>query len=237
MKNERIRVVDLAKELHVSPRLLVQTAHKLNINVLRGTALLHSGQVHQLRQYYKNMRATHAPHSTPSIASPPSPRRRHDELRPSMCVCCEYMFMRRPEGESRELCKDCRAHFKRDGEPQWQTVVRLEDHVKKSREMVNSYREAANSASKERDLAYEKRNKWMAALVEIVVAHGPDEEGPGCSCGSTEFPCLTRRHLAQVNRGIFNRCEELEGMNEDEFNKVLYGIDYSHFTDWDDGVA
>lgn len=77
----------------------------------------------------------------------------------------------------------------------------------------------------------------MAALEEIVVAHGPDEETDGCVCGADEFPCLTRRHLQQVNKGIHGRCEELEAMNEDEFNKVLYGIDYSFFTDWDDGVA
>jgi len=117
------------------------------------------------------------------------------------------------------------------------TLQRHEDHVAHSRRKVEEYREAANKVSRERDEAYVKRNKWMAALVEIVVAHGPADEGDGCACGASDFPCVTRRHLRHVNKGIYSRCEELEQMNEDEFNKVLYGRDYTFFKDWDDGAA
>ncbi len=145
--------------------------------------------------------------------------------------------MYEPHKESHELCFLCREHFAHDGEPGWKSLVRAEDHEKQSREKVIEFREVNNRLQREREEAYSKRNKWMAALVEIVVAHGPDEEGDGCACGSLEFPCLTRRHLREVNRGIFDRCEELEAMNEDQFNKVLYGIDYSFFREWDDGAA
>lgn len=100
-----------------------------------------------------------------------------------------------------------------------------------------STREACQKLSTERDEAYRKRDKWMQALVEIVIAHGPAEDDGGCVCGAAEFPCVTRRHLRHVNRGIYERCEELEAMNEAQFNRVLYGTDYSYFTAWDDGVA
>lgn len=236
MKNERLRVVDLAGELGVSARALVMTAHELDINVIRGAALLHAGQVHKLRQYYKNNRdARRRP--TPAIDLAKVPKKHEEEARGARCTCCDFTFTYLPFKDSHDLCPECRDHFPRDGEAGWQAQVRLEDHAAQARRKANDYREACAKLSKERDEAYEKRNKWMAALVEIVVAHGPDDEGDGCMCGSPEFPCLTRRHLRDVNRGIYNRCEELEGMNEDEFNKVLYGIDFAFFKDWDDGVA
>jgi len=47
-------------------------------------------------------------------------------------------------------------------------------------------RQAANKVSRERDEAYVKRNKWMAAFVEIVVARGPADEGDGCACGAPD---------------------------------------------------
>ncbi len=91
--------------------------------------------------------------------------------------------------------------------------------------------------SQEKEEAYAKRNKWMAALVEIVVAHAPDEESEGCVCGSAEWPCVTRRHLHTVNVGIHKRVEELEAMPQDERDRILYDQDYSFFKRWDDGAA
>jgi hypothetical protein len=122
-----------------------------------------------------------------------------------------------------------RNHFERTGESFVQTLVRHEEHVAQAWAKVESYRDRANELAREKDDAYSKRNKWMAALVEVMVAHGPDEESDGCSCGSPEYPCVTRRHLRHVNRGIFNRCEELEALPEAEFNRVLYGKDYTFF--------
>lgn len=159
-----------------------------------------------------------------------------DECRFATCSCCEYAFTFVPHKESHELCKECVHHFARFGESGVAIQIRLEDHDKQSRLKVALYREACEKFSKERDEAYAKRNKWMAALVEIVVAHGPAEDHDGCECGSPEFPCVTRRHLRDVNRGIYKRCEELEGMSEHEFNKILYGTDYTFFTEWDDAV-
>ena len=91
--------------------------------------------------------------------------------------------------------------------------------------------------SQEKEEAYAKRNKWMAALVEIVVANAPDEESEGCVCGSAEWPCVTRRHLHTVNVGIHKRVEELEAMPQDERDRILYDQDYSFFKRWDDGAA
>lgn len=236
MAQDKIRVCDLAHELHVSSRELVQTARALGINVIRATASLSPSQVNTLRANVENLRANRQtkPRAAPTFRTEP---KRQDDRRWGTCSCCQYPFTYVSFEESHEICSECREHFERPGEAGWQTQIRLQDHVQQSRAKVDAYREASDKLSKERDEAYAKRNKWMAALVEIVVAHGPSEDHDGCECGAPEFPCVTRRHLSHVNRGIYRRCEELEGLNEDEFNRVLYGGDYRFFAEeWDDAV-
>lgn len=230
-----IRVCDLAHELHISSLDVVTAAKALGINVIRATALLTPGQEFRIREWHANghikRRAVQPLVEKPAVPPP------EDEFKSARCTCCEYSFLYRPLQESHQLCSECRLHFEEHGESYVRTLQRHEDHVAQSLRKVEEYREAANNLSRDRDDAYSKRNKWMAALVEVVVAHGPDDESDGCTCGSPEYPCLTRRHLRHVNRGIYNRCEELEQMNEDEFNRVLYGRDYKFFEEWDDGVA
>jgi Zn-finger nucleic acid-binding protein len=232
---QRIRVCDLAHELHISSLDVVQAAHALGINVIRATALLTTGQEYRIREWHANghirRRQVQLVAEEPAI---PPPR---DEERSARCNCCEYVFLYKPLQESHQICPECRGHFEETGESFVRTLQRHEDHVAQSRRKVDDYRESANRLSRERDEAYTKRNKWMAALVEIVVAHGPADDGDGCACGSPEFPCVTRRHLRHVNKGIYNRCEELEQMNEADFNRVLYGRDYAFFQDWEDGTA
>lgn len=232
---QRIRVCDLAHELRISSLDVVQAAQALGINVLRATAVLTTGQEYRIREWHANGHIRRR-RAAPPPTSAPLPRR-EDELRAGACTCCEYTFLYKPLTESHQLCGECRLHFEQEGESYVRTLQRLEDHVAQSRRKVNDYRDSANKLSRERDDAYAKRNKWMAALVEIVVAHGPADEGDGCSCGAPEFPCVTRRHLRHANKGIYERCEDLEQMNEAEFNRVLYGRDYTFFKDWDDGAA
>ncbi|MGD8215786.1 hypothetical protein [Aestuariimicrobium sp. Y1814] len=242
MGNQRIAVCDLAHELGVSSRELIQAAQSLGINVIRAVATLSPGQAHVLREAVANnlvtqqIRAERAAAAQAvreeARAAEETARQRYDT-----CTCCGYLFAYFPTKESGEICRDCRHHFERPGESYVETLTRHEEHVAQSKRKVEDYREACHKLSTERDEAYRKRDKWMRALVEIVVAHGPAEDNDGCACGSPEFPCVTRRHLRFVNRGIYNRCEELEAMNEAEFNRVLYGTDYSYFIEWDDGVA
>ncbi|RHW23640.1 hypothetical protein D0Z08_28890 [Nocardioides immobilis] len=226
---------DLAHELRISSLDVVQAAHALGINVIRATALLTNGQEYRIREWHANGHVQRR-RVQPIIERPAVPPR-EDEYKFATCTCCDYVFRYKPLQESHQLCAECRLHFEESGESYVRTLQRHEDHVEQSRRKVDEYRESANKLSRERDDAFAKRNKWMAALVEIVVAHGPDEEGDGCACGAPDFPCVTRRHLRHVNKGIYNRCEELEQMNEDEFNRVLYGRDYTFFKDWDDGAA
>lgn len=232
---QRIRVCDLAHELRISSLDVVQAAHALGINVIRATALLTSGQEYRIREWHANghirRRRVQSVVERPALPTP------EDEYKSAKCDCCDYVFLYKPLQESHQLCRECRSHFEETGESFVRTLQRLEDHVAQSRRKVEEYRESANKVSRERDEAYVKRNKWMAALVEIVVAHGTADEGDGCACGAPDFPCVTRRHLRHVNKGIYNRCEELEQMNEDEFNRVLYGRDYTFFEGWDDGAA
>lgn len=242
MKQQRIAVCDLAGELHLSSRELIQTAQSLGINVLRAAATLTSGQEYRLREAVANDRVVRQRADGRAAAFETARQRqaeaRQEEMqRHATCTCCGYLFMYRPLEESSEVCNECRNHFEQSGESYVRTLTRHEEHVAQSKRKVAEYRQAATKLARERDEAYAKRNKWMAALVEIVVAHGPAEANDGCVCGAPEFPCVTRRHLRHVNRGIYDRCEELEAMNEAEFNKILYGTDYSFFTDWEDGVA
>lgn len=232
---ERIRVCDLAGQLGVSSRAVIQAAQDLGINVIRATALLTSGQEHRIREWHANGNIRRLPQ--PSGVDHPPPPRPQDEKASAACECCGYAFLYIPPKESHQLCPDCRLHFERAGESYVATLQRHEDHAEQSRRKVQRYRETAEKLSRECDEAYAKRNKWMAALVEIVVAHAPSDEGGGCACGAPEFPCVTRRHLRHVNKGIYERCEELESMNEDQFNRILYGVDYAFFKDWDDGAA
>lgn len=116
-------------------------------------------------------------------------------------------------------------------------LVRLEEHETISRAKVGQYRVACLKLGRETDEAYAKRNKWMAALVEIFVAHAPAEESDGCVCGSAEWPCVTRRLLRTVNTGIHRRVEEFDAMPDAERDRILYGQDYGFFEDGDDGVA
>jgi hypothetical protein len=231
----RIRVCDLAHELRVSSLDIVQAAHALGINVIRATALLTTGQEYRIREWHANghMRRRRIQ----PVVERPTLAQHDDPYKPAKCQCCHYTFLYKPLAESHELCPECRYHFEQTGESFVRTLQRHEDHVAQCRRKVEEYRESANKLSRERNEAYAKRNKWMAALVEIVVAHGPSDEGDGCTCGAPDFPCVTRRHLRHVNRGIYDRCGELEAMSEEDFNRVLYGTDYSFFKDWDDSAA
>jgi hypothetical protein len=229
MKNERTRVCDLAGELHVSSLDLIQAAHALGINVIRATASLTTGQEYRLREWVANGHVRNRAARVPAQREAEARRMETDTRRGATCTCCGFTFLYVPLEESHEICSECRNHFEQSGEDFVRTLVRHEEHVAQAKAKVESYREKADSLAREKDEAYAKRNKWMAALVEVVVAHGPDEEGDGCSCGAPEYPCVTRRHLRHVNRGIYYRCEELEALNEDEFNRILYGHDYSFF--------
>lgn len=242
MANQRIAVCDLAHELGVSSRELIQTARSLGINVIRAVATLSPGQAHVLRDAVVNNLVTQRQAVERAAAAHQARERaRADEVAArqlhATCTCCGYLFAYYPTKESGEICRDCRQHYERPGESYVETLTRHEEHVARSKRKVEDYREACHKLSAERDEAYRKRDKWMQALVEIVIAHGRAEDNDGCACGAPEFPCVTRRSLRFVNRGIYRLCEELEGMNEAEFNKVLYGTDYSYFTEWDDGVA
>jgi len=238
MKNERIPIVDLARELSIKAPALIRLANKIGINVIRVAATLSPGQAYRLRnaveaekqQMRLSTQMASLPPRQPAVSSRPA------RSAIGTCECCTYSFLYNEDAKPL-FCSDCTEHHERSDESIERKLVRLQAHAEKGHARVAEYREANNKLSRERDEAYAKRDKWMRALVEIVVAHGPDEDSEGCVCGSKEFPCLTRRQLHYSNGGIYERCEELEAMSEAEFNKVLYGEDYGFFQHWEDGVA
>ena len=237
MKNQRIRICDLAGELHVSSRELVRGANALGINVIRAVASLSSGQEYVLREAVKSGQISR------KRQEPPPPPRRYvplDDpaaLREGRCQCCELPYQYKPLDESNAICRDCEPHYERPDEEVSRKLARYDAHATKFRRLMEFYRKDCYEQRELVDAVYAKRDRWMQALVEVVLAHAPDEKRGGCSCGAAEYPCVTRRHTYSVNKGIASRIEELEGMNEREFNRVLYGEDYSHFADWDDSTA
>jgi hypothetical protein len=238
MKNERIPIVDLARKLNIKAPALIRLANKIGINVIRVAATLTPGQAYRLRNAVDAEKQQARLATQMAAPVPPQPAVSPRPARPtiSRCDCCDYPFAH-DEDERSQLCTECRDHHEQTDESIERKLTRLQAHAAMGYVRVAEYREANNKLVRERDEAYSKRDKWMRALVEIVVAHGPEEKGDGCVCGSKEFPCLTRRQLRHSNRGIYDRCEELEAMSEAEFNRVLYGDDYSFFQDWEDGVV
>lgn len=82
------------------------------------------------------------------------------------------------------------------------------------------------------------RDRWKRTLAAVMVAHGPkddDDPAQGCACGQ-EWPCVTRRTLTVVNRGIAAQVEALESLPQDEFEKFLYGDD-SYLDSWESADA
>jgi len=231
-----IRVCDLAGELNISIAEVVRVAKSLGINVNRGVANLHSGQAFKIREAVASGMIHRSAIREALLAAPPSPPPRPEFL-DAKCSCCQYAFRYKVDVESDEMCAACAQHFQQDGESFVQTHVRLEDHEAMSRKKVEQYREACDRLSREKDEAYAKRNKWMAALVEIVIAHAAAEDDDGCLCGAPEWPCVTRRHLRIANVGIYKQAEKLESLPVAERDRILYDHDYSYFQNWDDGVA
>jgi hypothetical protein len=198
--------------LNVSSRDLVNCAKQLGIKVNRAAALLSLSQEIKLREAVASGFVRRRWEKPASLLPPPVPAaRKTSDDRADRCVCCDMLFRHKLE-ESWEVCKSCASHYRQDDEPTTRTIARLADHETRTRRLLVQYREMNNELETKVNEAYAKRDKWMQALVEVVLAHAPDEDGDGCVCGAEQYPCVTRRQLRQVNRGIFNRIEELERM-------------------------
>jgi hypothetical protein len=207
--------------LGCSSREIVQGAQLLGIQVRRAAALLTAGQEQKIREAVTSgfIRRRGSP---PPRQLPVPPLQPEERWEFSTCQCCLLKFSH-DAGESPVVCNHCEHHYRLYDESVERTLERLSEHEERLFAEIARYREANNQLEQHVHSAYGKRDKWMQALVETVLAHEPAEDQDGCVCGAAEYPCVTRRYLPQINRGIAKRVDELDHMSEGERDRVLYG--------------
>jgi hypothetical protein len=79
--------------------------------------------------------------------------------------------------------------------------------------------------------ALQSRQKWKAALVEVVLAHEETPTGE-CKCGARRYPCFTVAKLERTNRGIARQVEQLGTLSDRELERELYPE--TAWQDWDE---
>lgn len=223
---ERLRVFELAKELGTSNRVVVSIAQELQLPVIRGVAQLTARQEQLIRDRF------HAKHSRVQRVPPPPPpvvRQPKQEVKYVRCACCElgFQYVIGPDHIRPDWCPHCLSHYEVDNEPEARTISRLSDHVQRTRK---AHKETASSAGKYYDdmkRAYESRQKWKIALVDIALGHEKADEGK-CSCGANKFPCVTMRALEQSNRGIARQIDRLSSLTPEQLDWELHRDDPWH---------
>lgn len=211
-----IDIPGLARELGVRGVDVLACARRIGLPVQRMAARLTTAQANRLREERKSG-GMQRHRNRPIIASPsPQPTW-------STCVCCKFKFIHGSD-ETPEFCDNCRDHYCQEREAATRTIVRLTEHEHRLRERVAAVSQKVGEYDIRMRSALGSRDKWKRALVEVILAHEPLDDG-GCCCGAERFPCVTRRQLEDSNRGIARQVETLEGMSLEELEKFLYGDD------------
>jgi hypothetical protein len=107
---------------------------------------------------------------------------------------------------------------------QWMALRKLRDELKRTRRCLASIRRkgrvlALTMSARMKDVAYESRAKWRAALAEVVLDH---DEGPDgvCWCGE-KIPCRTWRKLEETNKGIHRQVEKWASWDDKRLEEFL----------------
>jgi len=231
MKNERIRVFELAKELGVAIGDIQFALETLRLPTRQQSTGWISGQHAEmvrrgLRQGAWRPRSRRRDAQVRQLITrgpvrPPRPT-------PVRCVCCETWFqVTVDENPAQRICRDCVDHQIGEGETETDSnrADRLEIHLAKLRSWNNQLHEKNTAMDAERQDAFRTRNNWRRALVEVMrQGHVLDDSDPEnrCLCGAP-FPCVTRRLLPSVNPGIASEVERFEAMHDRRREKELSG--------------
>jgi len=214
----------LAKELGVSKIEMFKTMQELRLNAKRMDALLNGPQEEKLRTYYTNQakarqqRISNARRLSPTTA--PTPVQSALRGFPKTCNCCDRRWLHKAAGDRpRPLCDDCLGHYAQTAEPIERKLERAEAHARLFRADRDRAWEQARESSRVKDVAYESRAKWRAALAEVVLDH---DEGPDglCWCGE-KIPCRTWRRLAEANTGIHRQVEKWASWDDKRLEEFL----------------
>lgn len=215
---------------------LYRLASRCGINVTRGAAMLPPSYADRIRSGAREEaeRRTRAASRTAPRPLPRSPsggaEGRCPESAPdgsAQCECCGRRLPSYGPGEDPgplpQFCAGCVAHYPAQGESDERRGGRLdEEHDERARA---TYPVLERQIAKARERAAQQsssRDKWRAALVEVMAAH---DEGPtgGCRCGAKVYPCLTWKTLERANRGVTRQVEDFLAMPDDERDVALYG--------------
>lgn len=232
MKNDKIQVVDLAKELGVA---IADVQHGLVVMRLpeRNSALGWISGQHATMMRNGLKGGAWRPRSRRGGQRPAvivAPTKRPARARPVnlTCNCCALPFQAQVvEGDPIPArCGACGEHADLNAELQ-----RLADHLTWTRRYLDRVRAKADDLAHAKDEAFDSRNTWRRATVELMLHHCPldTDESTHCACGEPT-PCTTRRLLVSVNPGIASQVERFEAMHDAQRASELSGRQWT----WED---
>ena len=217
----------LAKELGVPKFEMWQTMQQLRINAKRMDARLSDSQDSTLRRYFANKRKDRerraAQSSLRPLRTPVVPVLVERDF-PRTCPCCDRRWVHRGvEDQAPTVCAACTDHRSVADEGIDRRLARAESHAELYKADRDAARQLAQQYHEHRQVAYESRAKWRAALAEVVLDHEEVPDGL-CWCGHT-IPCRTWLKLDEANRGIHRQVEKWSSWSEARLDDFLYGED------------
>lgn len=221
MKNERIRVFELAKELDVAIGDIQFALQTMGLPTRQQSTGWISGQHAEMvrrgfhqgawrrRSSRRDAQFRHLITRGPVRAPRPVLAR---------CTCCEMWFhVPVDKNPAQRICQDCVDHQIGEGETETDLdrADRLEVHLSKLRHWNGQLHKKNSEMDVERQDAFRTRNRWRRVLVEVMQGHVLDDSDPEnrCLCGAP-FPCVTRRLLATISPGIASQVERFEAMHD-----------------------
>jgi hypothetical protein len=216
---EQLHVFDVAKELGVNISLVIKIADHLNIPLRRGAARVTQGQAARIREecHRGNWKLP------PSAARKPEVRLHPDGyFRAGRCACCKLSFRFTEDQDKPKWCRNCGGHYEIRGESPERQLARLIDHEARLSDWCEQASSKANEFESRMKHAYEGRQRWKTAFVEVILAHAESANGKCAACAE-RCPCTTWRTLEYANKGIAREVERLATLPpsqlDDELNR------------------
>jgi hypothetical protein len=110
---------------------------------------------------------------------------------PGGCACCGMRFERSQHDRTQRHYFDCQQHYPQDGEAPERELARLRHH---DQVLGKGYAAAWHFQRKYHEkmtAALETRDKWKAALAQVLLTHEPAPDGSCTVCHEATFPCST----------------------------------------------
>lgn len=218
---ERVKVYELAKELGTSKLNVVWALQEMGFHIVSASAQLTGRQATAARRHFTA--ASTAPAWRARAFAAAQRTDQPTDLAWATCPCCELKFSYlRGEVDSRVVagCPPCQPHLELADENDERMLARALEHESRLRFAFEYASKSASENEARMKQAYRSRQKWKAALAEVVLAHHPSKGR--CKCGAEKYPCLTVRRLEQANRGIARAVEQLAMLSDRELERELY---------------